>query len=152
MREAKLHVVVMSATLDCREILEFFPGAKCLYVQGRQFPVEIFHVSSPEESYLDAVLHCTLQVTPRNHSKNTLGLLDCLDPPGRRRRRHPGLPDGRGGNRINGDSHSDVFLEARADSAKTSPRRPHNLRRYASRQADEGRSSDEANWTVELEF
>lgn len=52
----------MSATLDCKEILKFFPSAKCLYIKGRQFPVELFHLHTPEESYLDAVLHCTLQV------------------------------------------------------------------------------------------
>lgn len=52
----------MSATLDCKEILDFLPMAKCLFVEGRQFPIEIFYLDAPEESYLDAVLHCTLQV------------------------------------------------------------------------------------------
>lgn len=37
----KLRVVVMSATLAAEEFSQFFNGARVLYIQGRQFPVQV---------------------------------------------------------------------------------------------------------------
>lgn len=51
-----LRVVVMSATLDAAQFCGFFGGAKAVYVQGRQFPVEVLYAAQPEADYLDAVL------------------------------------------------------------------------------------------------
>lgn len=51
-----LRVVVMSATLDAQHFCAFFGGAKAVYVQGRQFPVEVLYAAQPEADYLDAVL------------------------------------------------------------------------------------------------
>ena len=40
-RRGELKVVVMSATLAAEEFSQYFNQAKVLYVQGRQFPVEV---------------------------------------------------------------------------------------------------------------
>ena len=40
-RRGDLRVVVMSATLAAEEFSLYFNQAKVLYVQGRQFPVEV---------------------------------------------------------------------------------------------------------------
>jgi HrpA-like RNA helicase len=57
-----LKLVVMSATLDTKGFCEYFNGAEAVYVQGRQFPVEIFYTFTPEADYLDAALLTTFQV------------------------------------------------------------------------------------------
>lgn len=57
-----LKLVVMSATLDTKGFCEYFDGAEAVYVQGRQFPVEIFYTFTPEADYLDAALLTTFQV------------------------------------------------------------------------------------------
>ena len=40
-RQQELKVIVMSATLAADEFSQYFNQAKILYVQGRQFPVEV---------------------------------------------------------------------------------------------------------------
>lgn len=57
-----LNLLVMSATLDTKGFSEYFNGAKVVYVQGRQFPVEIFYTYTAEGDYLDAALLTTFQV------------------------------------------------------------------------------------------
>ena len=57
-----LKLLVMSATLDTKGFCEYFNGAKVVYVQGRQFPVEIFYTYTAEGDYLDAALLTTFQV------------------------------------------------------------------------------------------
>ena len=37
----RLRVVVMSATLAAEEFSQYFNGAKILYIQGRQYPVQV---------------------------------------------------------------------------------------------------------------
>lgn len=37
----RLKVVVMSATLDPEEYAKYFGGAKVMYIEGRQHPVEV---------------------------------------------------------------------------------------------------------------
>lgn len=59
---APLKLVVMSATLDTKGFTEYFDGAEAVYVQGRQFPVEMFYTFTPEADYLDAALLTTFQV------------------------------------------------------------------------------------------
>eukprot|EP00210_Caulerpa_lentillifera_P004954 g4728.t1 len=61
-RQMKFHFVVMSATLDCVEFSRFLPNAATLIVPGRQHPVQVYYLTSPEDSYLDGVLHTTLQL------------------------------------------------------------------------------------------
>lgn len=61
-RYAPLKLIIMSASLDARTFSEYFGGAKAVHVQGRQFPVDIFYASHPEEDYLDAALITIFQV------------------------------------------------------------------------------------------
>ncbi|KAL3687732.1 hypothetical protein R1sor_014041 [Riccia sorocarpa] len=57
-----LKLVVMSATLDAQGFSEYFNGAKAVYIQGRQHPVQIMNTYTPEADYMDAALITTLQV------------------------------------------------------------------------------------------
>lgn len=57
-----LKLVVMSATLDARVFSEYFDGAKAVYIQGRQYPVEIMYTYAVEPDYLDASLVTVIQV------------------------------------------------------------------------------------------
>jgi ATP-dependent RNA helicase DHX8/PRP22 len=61
-RPVGFRLVVMSATLDADAFAEFFGGARAVYVQGRQFPVQVLYTAEPEEDYLDAALLAVLQV------------------------------------------------------------------------------------------
>ncbi|XP_024384968.1 pre-mRNA-splicing factor ATP-dependent RNA helicase DEAH10 isoform X1 [Physcomitrium patens] len=61
-KNSALKLVVMSATLDTKGFCEYFNGAEAVYVQGRQFPVEIFYTFTPEADYLDAALLTTFQI------------------------------------------------------------------------------------------
>lgn len=57
-----LKLVVMSATLDARGFSEYFDGAKAVYIQGRQYPVEIMYTYAVEPDYLDASLVTVIQI------------------------------------------------------------------------------------------
>eukprot|EP01104_Vermistella_antarctica_P018572 TRINITY_DN6932_c0_g1_i1.p1 TRINITY_DN6932_c0_g1~~TRINITY_DN6932_c0_g1_i1.p1 ORF type:complete len:804 (+),score=148.17 TRINITY_DN6932_c0_g1_i1:64-2412(+) len=56
-----LKLIVMSATLDADTFSTYF-NAKVLYVQGRQFPVEILYTFESQADYIDAALIAILQV------------------------------------------------------------------------------------------
>jgi ATP-dependent RNA helicase DHX8/PRP22 len=63
-----LKLVIMSATLDQANFLEFFEGSIPAYIEGRQFPVEVFYTREPQESYLQATMNAILQVLfPAQH-------------------------------------------------------------------------------------
>ncbi|KAH7404667.1 hypothetical protein KP509_15G036900 [Ceratopteris richardii] len=57
-----LKLVIMSATLDTAGFSEYFDKAKTVYIQGRQYPVDILYTYQPEPDYLDAVLITVFQV------------------------------------------------------------------------------------------
>lgn len=57
-----LKLVIMSATLDYRKFLRFFPGSCPAYVQGRQFSVQVLHSINPLDSYLKAAIDTVIQV------------------------------------------------------------------------------------------
>ncbi|CAI8056710.1 ATP-dependent RNA helicase DHX33 [Geodia barretti] len=65
-RRGDLRVVVMSATLAAEEFSLYFNQAKVLYVQGRQFPVEVLYAAEPQQDYLHSAvvsilqLHCSM--------------------------------------------------------------------------------------------
>ncbi|CAL8470833.1 g10375 [Coccomyxa elongata] len=61
-RKGGLKLIVMSATLDAAKFAHFFDGAKVIYLQGRQYPVEMLYVSEPVDSYLDAALRTVVQI------------------------------------------------------------------------------------------
>ncbi|BDA45577.1 ATP-dependent RNA helicase DHX8 [Coccomyxa sp. Obi] len=61
-RKGGLKLIVMSATLDAAKFAHFFNGAKVIYLQGRQYPVEMLYLPEPVDSYLDAALRTVLQI------------------------------------------------------------------------------------------
>jgi ATP-dependent RNA helicase DHX8/PRP22 len=61
-RPEGFRLVVMSATLDADAFADFFGGARAVYVQGRQYPVQVLYTPEPEEDYLDAAMLTVLQV------------------------------------------------------------------------------------------
>ncbi|KAI5080417.1 hypothetical protein GOP47_0003600 [Adiantum capillus-veneris] len=61
-RISHLKLVVMSATLDAEGFSQYFDNARTVYIQGRQYPVDILYTYQPEPDYLDAVLITIFQV------------------------------------------------------------------------------------------
>lgn len=56
-----LKIIIMSATIEA-ELFEKYFQAKILYVEGRQFPVQILYSAKPENNYLDATVITALQI------------------------------------------------------------------------------------------
>ena len=52
----------MSATLEADAFSCYFNNAKVLYIQGRQFPVEIFYTVSPQTDYVHAAVTTVIQL------------------------------------------------------------------------------------------
>lgn len=61
-RPSDFRLIVMSATLDAAAFLQYFKGARAIYVQGRQFPVQLMYTPQPEDDYLDAALTAVMQI------------------------------------------------------------------------------------------
>ncbi|KAK7028817.1 Salivary acidic proline-rich phosphoprotein 1/2 [Paramarasmius palmivorus] len=61
-RENPLKIIIMSATLDAEKFANFFPGAKTIYVQGRQHPVTIYHTTTSQVDYVDAAMRTFFQI------------------------------------------------------------------------------------------
>ncbi|KAI5080413.1 hypothetical protein GOP47_0003596 [Adiantum capillus-veneris] len=61
-RISHLKLVVMSATLDAEGFSQYFDNGRTVYIQGRQYPVDILYTYQPEPDYLDAVLITIFQV------------------------------------------------------------------------------------------
>lgn len=57
-----LKLIIMSASLDARGFSEYFGGARSVYIQGRQFPVDIFYTHHAEPDYVDAALITIFQI------------------------------------------------------------------------------------------
>lgn len=70
-----LKLVIMSATLDARGFSEYFGGAKAVYIQGRQYPVEIMYTYTAEPDYLDAALVTVFQIHMEEASGDILVFL-----------------------------------------------------------------------------
>lgn len=62
-RRTGLKLVIMSATIDPRKFLAFFPNGNSVFaVPGRQFPVRLFYTAEPQQDYLDAAIVSIVQV------------------------------------------------------------------------------------------
>jgi ATP-dependent RNA helicase DHX33 len=61
-QQRPLKVIVMSATLQADQFSAFFDGAKVLYVQGRQHPVDVFYTEESQTDYLRAAIISALQI------------------------------------------------------------------------------------------
>ena len=57
-----LRIIVMSATLDAENYSIYFNNAKVLYIQGRQYPVQIYYTVKPQHDYLHAAITTVLQL------------------------------------------------------------------------------------------
>lgn len=57
-----LHVLVMSATMNVDLFSNYFNQAPVLYLQGRQYPIEVFHAQEPQTDYIHASLITLFQV------------------------------------------------------------------------------------------
>ncbi|PRP85344.1 hypothetical protein PROFUN_07052 [Planoprotostelium fungivorum] len=60
-RLGKLKLIIMSATLDADAFSRYF-DAKVIYVEGRQFPVDVYYSAEPQQDWLDAALVTALQI------------------------------------------------------------------------------------------
>ncbi|KNC79661.1 hypothetical protein, variant [Sphaeroforma arctica JP610] len=58
----ELKVIIMSATLDAAKFSTYFDDCPVLYVQGRQYPVEILYTIEPQQDYVDSVFVTVLQI------------------------------------------------------------------------------------------
>ena len=58
----RLRVVVMSATLAAEEFSKYFNNAKVLYIQGRQFPVQLYYTLTPQPDRINSVITTVLQL------------------------------------------------------------------------------------------
>ncbi|KAM9961402.1 hypothetical protein ACTFIR_004247 [Dictyostelium discoideum] len=63
-REKKnpLKIIIMSATLDAELFSQYFNNAPVLYIEGRQFPVQIYYTEEIQKDYVDAALVTVLQI------------------------------------------------------------------------------------------
>ena len=68
-QQQKLRVVVMSATLEAEAFSRYFMGARVLYVQGRQFPVQVYYTTKPQPDYLRAAITTVLQLHEEEEEK-----------------------------------------------------------------------------------
>ncbi len=57
-----LRVIVMSATLDAEKFSAYFRSAPIMYVSGRQFQVNIRHVSETQDDWQTATLATIFQI------------------------------------------------------------------------------------------
>jgi ATP-dependent RNA helicase DHX33 len=57
-----LHVLVMSATMNVDLFSTYFNQAPILYLQGRQYPIDVFHVQDMQTDYIHASLITLFQV------------------------------------------------------------------------------------------
>ena len=63
-----LKVIVMSATLEADKFSAYFRHAPVLYVEGRQHPVNVRHVTQKQEDWTHAVLNTIFQIHAENDS------------------------------------------------------------------------------------
>ncbi|XP_024084706.1 putative ATP-dependent RNA helicase DHX33 isoform X2 [Cimex lectularius] len=65
-----LKVIVMSATMDVDHFCQYFDNAPAVYLEGRQYPVEINHAIEPQDDYIFSSLVTIFQIhkeAPPNH-------------------------------------------------------------------------------------
>ncbi|CAF1557926.1 unnamed protein product, partial [Rotaria sordida] len=57
-----LHVLVMSATMNVDLFSQYFNQAPILCLQGRQYPIDVFHVQESQTDYIYASLIIVFQI------------------------------------------------------------------------------------------
>ena len=64
-----LHVLVMSATMNVDLFSDYFNQAPVLYLQGRQYPIDVFHVQDIQTDYIHASLVTLFQVNTKHEEE-----------------------------------------------------------------------------------
>ncbi|CAK1549813.1 unnamed protein product [Leptosia nina] len=70
LRGSKLKVIVMSATMDVDTFRNYFDNCAVIYLEGRTYPVTIYHTKLKQEDYQYAVVCAIFQLhasTPADH-------------------------------------------------------------------------------------
>lgn len=57
-----LRIVVMSATLQAERFSKFFNDAPILFVEGRNFPVDVFYLAQTCDDIVDGMVRCCVQL------------------------------------------------------------------------------------------
>ncbi|KAK6623572.1 hypothetical protein RUM43_009424 [Polyplax serrata] len=57
-----LKVIIMSATMDVDHFSSYFGDVSVVYLEGRQYPVEVFHSVKPQEDYIFSCLVTVFQI------------------------------------------------------------------------------------------
>ncbi|XP_019852052.1 PREDICTED: putative ATP-dependent RNA helicase DHX33 [Amphimedon queenslandica] len=57
-----LRIVIMSATLDTSSYSNYFNNAKVLYIQGRQYHVNVYYTLKPQSDYIHSAITTVLQL------------------------------------------------------------------------------------------
>ncbi|XP_075212516.1 ATP-dependent RNA helicase DHX33 [Lycorma delicatula] len=57
-----LKVLIMSATMDVDHFSKYFNNASIVYLEGRQYPVEVFHAVEPQDDYCFSCLVTIFQI------------------------------------------------------------------------------------------
>ncbi len=74
-RKGSFRLIIMSATLDVEGYQGFFPESSGFFIRGGQHPVDVFCLSAPQESYLDALVAAVLQLHHDEKEGDILGFL-----------------------------------------------------------------------------
>ncbi|KAK6182959.1 hypothetical protein SNE40_010524 [Patella caerulea] len=65
-----LKIIVMSATMDVDHFSRYFNNAPVLYLEGRQFPIQVYYACNPQSDYLFASLVTLFKIhkeAPKGH-------------------------------------------------------------------------------------
>ena len=57
-----LRIIVMSATLEAEGFAAYFNNARVLYIQGRQYPVQMLYTLMPQSDYFHSTITTILQI------------------------------------------------------------------------------------------
>ena len=57
-----MQIVVMSATMDVDHFSAYFNKASVVYLEGRQFPIQVYHSKQTQEDYLFSSLVTLFQI------------------------------------------------------------------------------------------
>ncbi len=68
----KLRIIIMSATLAAESFSKYFNDAKILYIQGRQFPVQIYYTAVKQQDYTHATVTTVLQLHEDSEKKGDI--------------------------------------------------------------------------------
>ncbi|KAH0572534.1 Pre-mRNA-splicing factor ATP-dependent RNA helicase [Spironucleus salmonicida] len=61
-QNAKLKIIIMSATLNCQEFANFFETENILHIQGRTYPIRHLFLEQPERNYIEATALAIYQI------------------------------------------------------------------------------------------